>query len=30
VLEVSSGYVLVKDDQRLTEFLDFIRNSGKS
>jgi CRP/FNR family cyclic AMP-dependent transcriptional regulator len=29
VLEVSSGYVLVKDDQRLTEFLDFIRNSGK-
>lgn len=30
VLEVSSGYVLVKDDQRLAEFLDFIRNSGKS
>jgi CRP/FNR family cyclic AMP-dependent transcriptional regulator len=30
VLDVSSGYVLVKDHQRLAEFLDFIRNSGKS
>ena len=30
VLDVSSGYVLVKDDGRLAEFLDFIRNSGKS
>lgn len=30
VLEVSGGYVLVKDNQRLGEFLDFIRNSGKS
>lgn len=30
VLDVSSGYVLVKDDERLAEFLDFIRNSGKS
>ncbi len=30
ILAVSSGYVLVKDDQRLAEFLEFIRNSGKS
>jgi CRP/FNR family cyclic AMP-dependent transcriptional regulator len=30
VLEVSSGYVLVKDQQRLAEFLDFIRNSRKA
>jgi CRP-like cAMP-binding protein len=30
VLDVSSGYILVKDDERLAEFLDFIRNSGKS
>ncbi len=29
VLEVSSGYVLVKDEERLAEFLEFIRNSGK-
>ena len=30
VLDVSGGYVLVKDGERLAEFLDFIRNSGKS
>jgi len=30
VLEVSSGFVLVKDGARLAEFLEFIRNSGKS
>lgn len=30
VLEVSSGYVLVKDGERLAEFLEFVRNSGKS
>ena len=30
VLEVSSGFVLVKDAARLEEFLEFIRNSGKS
>ena len=30
VLEVSSGFVLVKDGKRLEEFLEFIRNSGKS
>lgn len=30
VLEVSSGFVLIKDGKRLTEFLDFIRNSGAS
>jgi CRP-like cAMP-binding protein len=30
VLEVSSGFVLVKDGVRLEEFLEFIRNSGKS
>ena len=30
VLEVSSGFVLVKDPARLEEFLQFIRNSGKS
>jgi CRP-like cAMP-binding protein len=29
VLEVSSGFVLVKDRDRLNEFLEFIRNSGK-
>jgi len=28
VVEVSSGFVLIKDGQRLLEFLDFIRNSG--
>jgi len=28
VVEVSSGFVLVKDQERLTEFLDFVRNSG--
>ena len=30
VVEVSSGFVLVRDQERLEEFLDFIRNSGKS
>jgi CRP-like cAMP-binding protein len=30
VLEVSSGFVLIKDAKRLAEFLDFIRNSGES
>ena len=30
VLEVSSGYVLVKDGERLEEFLEFVRNSGKT
>lgn len=30
VLDVSSGFVLVKDQERLDEFLEFIRNSGKS
>ncbi len=29
VLEVSSGFVLVKDRARLEEFLQFVRNSGK-
>ena len=29
ILEVASGYVLVKDGERMSEFLDFIRNSGK-
>ncbi len=29
-LEVSSGFVLIKDAVRLAEFLDFIRNSGAS
>lgn len=29
ILEVASGVVLVKDDERLVEFLEFIRNSGK-
>ncbi|MFW2387234.1 MAG: Crp/Fnr family transcriptional regulator [Polyangiales bacterium] len=28
VIEVSSGFVLVKDRKRLAEFLDFIRRSG--
>ncbi len=28
VVEVSSGFVLVKDRARLGEFLDFVRNSG--
>lgn len=28
VVEVSSGFVLVKDRERLAEFLEFIRNSG--
>ena len=30
VLEVSTGFVLVKDAGRLEEFLEFVRNSGKS
>ena len=30
VVEVSSGFVLIKDHERLVEFLDFIRNSGAS
>jgi len=30
VLEVSSGFVLIKDTVRLGEFLEFIRNSGQS
>jgi len=30
VVEVSSGFVLIKDAARLVEFLDFIRNSGES
>lgn len=30
VVEVSSGFVLIKDAARLSEFLDFIRNSGES
>ncbi|MGB3050333.1 MAG: Crp/Fnr family transcriptional regulator [Polyangiales bacterium] len=30
VVEVSGGFVLIKDLQRLSEFLDFIRNSGAS
>ena len=30
VVEVSGGFVLIKDLQRLNEFLDFIRNSGAS
>ena len=30
VVEVSSGFVLIKSDARLTEFLNFIRNSGVS
>lgn len=29
VLEVSGGFVLVKDRARLEEFLQFVRNSGK-
>ena len=29
-LEVSSGFVLIKDAVRLAEFLDFVRNSGQS
>ncbi len=28
VVEVASGFVLVKDQARLGEFLDFVRNSG--
>jgi len=28
VVEVSGGFVLVKDQERLSEFLEFIRNSG--
>lgn len=28
VVELSGGFVLVKDQERLTEFLGFIRNSG--
>jgi CRP-like cAMP-binding protein len=30
IVEVSSGFVLVKDTDRLGEFLDFIRNRGES
>jgi CRP-like cAMP-binding protein len=30
VLEVSSSFVLVKDGERLAEFLEFVRNSGRS
>ena len=30
VVEVSSGFVLIKNDARLAEFLNFIRNSGVS
>jgi CRP/FNR family cyclic AMP-dependent transcriptional regulator len=30
VVEVSGGFVLIKDPARLAEFLDFIRNSGGS
>jgi CRP-like cAMP-binding protein len=30
VVEVSSGFVLIKDAERLVEFLDFIRGSGAS
>jgi len=30
VVEVSSGFVLIKDPARLADFLDFIRNSGES
>ena len=30
VVEVSGGFVLIKEAQRLNEFLDFIRNSGAS
>jgi len=30
VLEVSSGFVLIKNAERLSEFLDFIRNAEKS
>jgi CRP-like cAMP-binding protein len=30
VLEVSSGFVLIKDAVRLGEFLEFIRSSGES
>jgi len=30
VLEVSSGFVLIKDTVRLGEFLEFIRSSGES
>ena len=30
VLQVSSGFVLIRDRDRLEEFLEFIRNSGKS
>lgn len=29
LLEVSSGFVLIKDHERLGEFLEFVRNSGK-
>jgi len=29
VVEVSSGFVLIKDKARLADFLDFVRNSGK-
>jgi DNA-binding GntR family transcriptional regulator len=30
VLELASGFVLVKDADRLEEFLEFVRNSVKS
>jgi CRP/FNR family cyclic AMP-dependent transcriptional regulator len=29
VVDVASGFVLIKDQARLSEFLDFIRNSGE-
>jgi CRP/FNR family cyclic AMP-dependent transcriptional regulator len=29
VVDVASGFVLIKDQTRLSEFLDFIRNSGE-
>jgi len=29
VVDVASGFVLIKDQTRLAEFLDFIRNSGE-
>jgi CRP-like cAMP-binding protein len=30
LVEVSSGFVLIKDEVRLEDFLDFIRNSGET
>jgi CRP/FNR family cyclic AMP-dependent transcriptional regulator len=29
VVDVASGFVLIKDQARLSEFLDFVRNSGE-